>query len=155
MYKTLAGPKPLRIRFDKIDGFIIALDGKNEHLILFDYGLFNKFCDKIKCLISKKSGIANSINHNFRKIRIDSYNYLPIKKIMTFNNIIIFVKSVVNKNKNKYYYDMFLENGSYKDKLVFVYYKCHIMIELTFLKQLILTRQAHQKRVMFVTIGIS
>ena len=27
-------PKPLRIRFGKIDGFIIALDGKNKHLII-------------------------------------------------------------------------------------------------------------------------
>ena len=33
-----------------IDGFIVALDGKNKHLILFDYGLFNKICDKIKYL---------------------------------------------------------------------------------------------------------
>ena len=53
-YITPAGPKPLRIRFDKIDGFIIALDGKNKHLILFDYELFNKICDKIKYLIGKK-----------------------------------------------------------------------------------------------------
>ena len=34
--------KRLCIRFDKIDGFIIALDGKNKHLILYDKGLFNK-----------------------------------------------------------------------------------------------------------------
>ena len=27
-YKTPAYPKPLRIRFNKIDGFIISLDGK-------------------------------------------------------------------------------------------------------------------------------
>ena len=53
-YKTPTGPKPFRIRFDKIDGFIAAIDGKNKHLILFDYGLFNKICDKIKHLISKK-----------------------------------------------------------------------------------------------------
>ena len=32
-YKTPTCPKLLRIRFDKIDGFIIALDGKNKHLI--------------------------------------------------------------------------------------------------------------------------
>ena len=76
-YKT---PKPLRIRFDKINGFIISLDGKIKYLILFNYGYFNKICDKIKYLISKKSGIANSINHNFGKIKIDSYNSLPIKK---------------------------------------------------------------------------
>ena len=77
-YKTPAGPKPLRIRFDKIDGFIISLDGKIKHLILFDYGLFNNICDKIKYLISKRSGITNSINQNFGKIRIDSYNSLSI-----------------------------------------------------------------------------
>ena len=34
-YKTATGPKPLRIKFNKIDGFIIAL--KNKHLVLFDY----------------------------------------------------------------------------------------------------------------------
>ena len=78
-YKTPIGLKPLRIRFDKVDGFIIALDGKNKHLILFDYGLFNKICDKFKYLLSKESGIRNNINHNFGKMIIDSYNYLPIK----------------------------------------------------------------------------
>ena len=115
LYKTPAGPKPLRIRFDKIDGFIIGLDDKNKHLILFDCGLFNKICDKIKYLISKKSDVTNRTNHNFGKIRIDSYNLLPIEKILTFYNVIILIKSVVNKNKNIYHYNIFLEGGSYKD----------------------------------------
>ena len=88
-FKTLTGPKPLHIRFDKIHEFIIPLDGKNKHLILFEYGLLNKIYDKIKYLISKKSGVTSSINHNFGKIRID---------------------------KNKYCYNIFLEKGSYKDK---------------------------------------
>ena len=40
-YKTPTGGRnPLQIRFDKIDGFIISLDGKIKHLALFDYGLF-------------------------------------------------------------------------------------------------------------------
>ena len=103
LYKDSTGPIPLRIRFDKIDGFIISLDGKIKRLTVFDYGLFNKFCDKFKYLISKKSGITNSINHNFEKIRIDSYNSLPIKKILTLYNFIILIKSVVDKNENKYY----------------------------------------------------
>ena len=60
----------MRIRFDKKDGFIVALEGKVKHLVLFNYGLFNEICDKIKYLISKKSGITNSINHHFGKIRI-------------------------------------------------------------------------------------
>ena len=83
-YKTSMVPNLLRIRFDKIDGFIIVLDCKIKHLILFDYGLFNEICDKIKYLISKKGGITNTINHNFGKIRIDSYNSLLIKRYWLF-----------------------------------------------------------------------
>ena len=71
----------------------------------------------------KKSGITNSINYNFGKIKIDSCNSLPIKKILTSHNVIILIKSVVNKNENKYYCNIFLEKGSYKDKWTFVYYK--------------------------------
>ena len=85
----------MNIRFDKIDGFIISLDGKIKHLILFDYGLFNKICDKIKNLISKNSDNINNINHSFGKIRIDSYNSLPI------THVIILIKSAVHKNQNK------------------------------------------------------
>ena len=56
-YKTSTGPKSLHIRFDKTNEFIIVLDGKNKHLILLDYGLFNKICDKNKYLTSKKVGL--------------------------------------------------------------------------------------------------
>ena len=77
------------ISFDKIDGFIISLDGKIKHLVLSDYGLLDKIFDKIKYLISKKTGITNSINYNFGRIKIDSYNSLPIEKILTFHNVII------------------------------------------------------------------
>ena len=79
-YKIPTGPKPLRIRFDKTDRFIISLDRKIKNLVLFNYGMFDKICDKIKYLISTKSGIKKSINYSFVKIKIDSYNYLPIKK---------------------------------------------------------------------------
>ena len=53
-YKKSTSTKPLRIRFDKIDGFIMVLDGKIKHLVLFDYGFFDKICDKIKYPISEK-----------------------------------------------------------------------------------------------------
>ena len=75
-----------------------------------------KICDKIKYLIIGKSGITDSINLNFGKIRINSYNSLPIEKILTFHIVIILIKSVVNKNKNNYYYNIFLEEDSYKGK---------------------------------------
>ena len=87
-YNTSTGPKPLRIRFDKIDRFIRVRGGEFRHLVLFDHGLFDKNCDKIEYLRKGKSGITDSINHNFGKIRVDSYNSLPIEKILTFNNFI-------------------------------------------------------------------
>ena len=46
----------------------------------------------------KKTGITDRINYNFAKIRIVSYNSLPIEKILTFHNVIILIKSVVNEN---------------------------------------------------------
>ena len=113
--KTATDAKPLRIRFDEIDGFIKIYD-EIRYLALFDYEWFDKICYRIKYLTSQKSGITDSINHNFGRIRIDAYNFLPIEKIMTFYNVIILIKSVVNKNKNEYYYNIFLEKGLYKDK---------------------------------------
>ena len=69
----------------------------------------------IKYLISEKSDITGSINHNFTRIRIDSNNSLPIVRILTFNNAIILIKSLSSKNKNNYYYNIVLEKVSYKD----------------------------------------
>ena len=54
----------------------------------------------------KNSGITDGINHNFGRIRIDSYNSLPIEKILTSHNVIILIKSVVNKNGNHCCYDI-------------------------------------------------
>ena len=122
--------------------------------------MLDKICDKIKYLkylIGKKGGITNSINHNFGKIRINWYSSLPIKNILTFHIVIILIKSVVNKNENKFCYNTFLEKGLYKWKFqsaIFVYYEYYIMIELTFLKELML-KQVYENNVTFVTICIS
>ena len=43
------------------------------------------------------------------KIKVDSYNSLPLEKTMAFHNVIILIKSVCNKDKNKYYYNMFFK----------------------------------------------
>ena len=77
--------------------------------MILDHSWFDKICDSIKYLISEKSSITDSINHNFARIRIDSYNSLPIEKMLTFHNVIILIKSVANKYKNNYYYNIFLE----------------------------------------------
>ena len=70
----------------------------------------------IEYLKGKKRYITDSVNHSFAIIRIDSYDSLPNEKILTFHNVIILIKSVVNECKSNYYYNLFLEKGSYKDK---------------------------------------
>ena len=106
LYKTSTGAKPLRIRYDKIDGYIKIRD-KIRYLVLFDDWCDNIY-DRIKYLRSKKRGITDSINHNFGITRIYSFDSLPIEKILTFHKIIKPLKSVVDKNKNEYYYNIFL-----------------------------------------------
>ena len=54
-YKTSTGAKPLHIRYDKTDGFI-KFHNKIRYLVLFD-GWCDKICERIKYLISEKSGI--------------------------------------------------------------------------------------------------
>ena len=111
-----------KIRVTKLDEFIISLDGKIKHLVLFDYRLLDKIYDKVKHIISKNNGITKSINYNFGRIRTDSHNSLPINKklLLPFHNAIILLKSVAYENKNKYYYNIFLEKCLYKNKCVSV-----------------------------------
>ena len=82
-YKTFMGAKALPIQFEKIDRFIKTYDGI-RYLVLFAPERYNAIYDGINYLISEKSGITYSINHNFSRIRIDSYNSLPIEKALTF-----------------------------------------------------------------------
>ena len=59
-------------------------------------------------------GITYIISHNYATFKVDSYDYLPLEKIITIRNVIILVNSVLNKDKNNYYYDVFLEKASYE-----------------------------------------
>ena len=78
------GAKPLRIWFEKIYGFM-KIDNGIRYLVLFASERYNAIYDRINYLISKKSGITYSINLNFARIRIDSYNSLPIEKNIDFS----------------------------------------------------------------------
>ena len=61
-----------------------------------------------------KSGITYLFSHNYAKIKVDSYDSLPLEKTLTFHNVIIHIKSVWNKDQNHYYYSIFLEKPSYQ-----------------------------------------
>ena len=98
-YKSLIHPKVLRIRFDKIDGFIRVYYG-TRYLVLSGSEKYDSIYDKIRYLISVKSGIPYIISHNYATTKVDSYDFLLLEKAMTLRNVIILVKSVWNKDKS-------------------------------------------------------
>ena len=95
----------------KIDGFI-KLHDKAIYEVTFDYEWFDKVWDRIKYLINKKVVIQIA----FIIILEKSVPIFPIEKILTCDNVIILLKSVITQNKKECYYNIFLEKGLYKDK---------------------------------------
>ena len=82
---------------------------------------FGSIYSRIRYLISPKSGITYIISHNYAKIKVDLYDSLHLEKAMTFHDVIILIKSVLNKDKN-YYYNIFLEKASDELPKKLVYY---------------------------------
>ena len=110
MYKSLVSAKPLRIRFNNIDEFIRVYDG-TRYLVLFGAEKCDLFYNKIRYLIEVKSGITYVISFHYAKIKVDSYAFLPLEKLLSFHNVIILITSVSNKDKNHYYYNIFFEKA--------------------------------------------
>ena len=69
--KTLIGSKALGIRFDKIDWFIRIYDG-TRYLTLFNSEIYIAINDRIRYLVSLKSGITYIFPHYFPKVKVDS-----------------------------------------------------------------------------------
>ena len=97
--------KLLLIRFYKIDGFIRIYDG-TRYLTLFGSD----------AIYNRTRYLIMFFSHYFAKIIVDSYNFLTIEKDIkdTLYNVIIRIKSVLNKNKNHYYYRIFSKKFSYQ-----------------------------------------
>ena len=68
----------MRIRSDKIDGFIRVYDG-TRHFVLFSPEKYNAIYNMIRYLISQKNGVTYVISHNQAKIKINSYDFLPLE----------------------------------------------------------------------------
>ena len=113
LYKTLISSKTLPISFDKTDVIIRIYHG-TRYLALFRTKKYDAIYDKIRYLVSIKSGITYFISHWLAKINVDSYDYLPRGKTLTLHNAIILIKSVLNKDKYHYYSKIFLEKCSYQ-----------------------------------------
>ena len=69
-YISLVDSKPLRIRSEKIDGFIRVFD-RMRCLVLFANEKFDSICNRIRYVTSVKSGITCIISHNYAKIKVD------------------------------------------------------------------------------------
>ena len=52
-------------------------------------------------------------SHYYAKIKVDSYDSLPLEKILTLHNVSIPIKSVLDKNQSHYYYNIFFEKCPY------------------------------------------
>ena len=91
LYKSLIGPKPLHITFDKINGSIRIYDGA-RYLTLFDSEKYDVIYDRIRHLLNVKSGITYTSSHYFAKIKVNSYDSLPIEKILTLYSVIIHIR---------------------------------------------------------------
>ena len=71
----MIGAKPLRIRYDKRDGFIRVYDGTR-----FGPEKYDDIFDKIRYFLSQKSGITYVLSNNFVRIKIHSNDPLPLEK---------------------------------------------------------------------------
>ena len=80
-YKTLIDAKPLHIRFSKVDGFVRVYDG-TRYLVLFGPENHDVIYNRIRYLISRKSGITYVLTHNYPRIKVDSYDSFPLEKTL-------------------------------------------------------------------------
>ena len=72
-YKTLTVTKPLRIRFDEVDG-LIRVYGVTRYLVSFGPEIYDAINNRNRYLINQKSGITHVFSHSYARIKIDSYN---------------------------------------------------------------------------------
>ena len=97
-YKNLFSSKPLRTSFDEVDRLIRAYD-EIRYLVLSAPRKHDDNYNRIRYLISHNSSIKYTFAHNYTKIKVDSYDSLPLEKALTFCNVITLIKSVLNKIK--------------------------------------------------------
>ena len=89
--------KPLRIRLDKIDGFIRVYDG-TRYLVLLGLTKYDAIYRRIKYHIGVKNGITY-VSHYYVKIKVDSYGSLPIQKTLTLHIVLIYIEQFLIKIK--------------------------------------------------------
>ena len=90
--------KPLRISFDKVNGFIRVYDG-TKYFLLFSPEKYNATFNRIRYLIGAESGITYIFSHNYARIKIHSYDSLPLEETLTIHDVILHSNSVLREIK--------------------------------------------------------
>ena len=79
----MIGSKPLCIRFYREDGCIRVYD-RNRYLKSIGGEKYDFIYNRIRYLIVVKSSIKFVISHNYAKMKVDSYDSLPLEKNIDF-----------------------------------------------------------------------
>ena len=101
-------------------------------------------------LLRSLTKISDEYREKYMKIKFNSGDQLPLNKMKEIPSMIIVGKAVFHK-RNKYRPQVFLNKCLY---WLWIIAKCDIMIELAFLKELMLRKQANQKIAKLVITGI-
>lgn len=72
--------------------------------MLFGPEKYDANFSRVRYLIGVKNSVTYVISHDYAKIKVHSYDFLPLEKKLTFHNAIILIKSFLNKDRNMYYY---------------------------------------------------
>ena len=83
-------------------------------MVLFGSEKFDFIYNRIRFLIEVINGITCVISHTYAKIKVDSFEVLPLKTKMTFHNVIMLINLEFDQDKKNYYYNIFLEKASYE-----------------------------------------
>ena len=111
---------PLCLSFSDVDTYIIE-ENENKYLIFAltennekVLELYTKLCSEIKKQIkSINSGESIKYKNDFMKIKLDSYDDLPLNKILCFSVLNILCESVF-QTKNEYYPQIHMNECEYE-----------------------------------------
>ena len=76
---------------------------------MFDIKKYDAIYNRMIYLIGLKTSITYILCYYFSKIKVGPYDSLSIEKTLPLHNLILLIRSVLNKDKNHYCYKIFLE----------------------------------------------
>ena len=89
---------------------------RTKYLVLFGSEKYDTIYNRTRYFIRFIfSSVFICFPHNYARIKIHSKDTLYLEKTLALHNIVLLIKSVLNKGQNHYSYNIFLEKCS--DKL--------------------------------------